>query len=462
MSGAGAETIAAVATAPGRGGIGIVRISGDRALAVAERIFRRRGGGPLAAARPWSLVVGAVVDPASGEHLDEALAVRMPAGRSYTGEETVEIHGHGGPAVLEEVLAAALAAGARHAAPGEFTRRAFTAGRMDLAQAEAVAELVDAGSPALRREALRRLGGAATRVLGALRERLLALSATVEVLVAFDDEEGEGEGAFPGEEIRGLAREVAQLAAAGCRGSTADRRPRVVVAGRPNAGKSSLFNYLCGAERAIVTAEPGTTRDFIEAAVVIAGREITLIDTAGVRESGCEAERAGAGRSLEQAALADAVLHLVDGATRPGVEDGELSRALRGRPGALVVTKVDLPRVGGSDEVASLAAGRPVLEVSVVSGEGVRELVSALAAILGPAGGEGRAAAGFVPNARQAGALERAAAHLETAASLGDAGGVDLAAEELRAASAALDETTGAGAAGELLERVFSGFCIGK
>jgi tRNA modification GTPase len=454
------DTIAAIATAPGEGGIGIVRVSGPAAPDVAEAIFRGRGGRRLADASPSLLVLGAVVDPASGQPIDEVLAVRMPEGRSYTGQATLEIHAHGGRAVLDAVLGAALAAGARPADPGEFTKRAFLSGRIDLAQAEAVAGIIAADTEQERRAALAQLQGGLSGEVRALRELLLDLVAAAEAAVDFEDDEGAAEPPAAAE-VAAVAKEVRALVARG-RAHAGRQGATVVIAGRTNAGKSSLFNMLLNFERSIVAPVPGTTRDYVAERSVIEGSAMTLVDTAGLRESGDAVEAEGVRRSRRQILAADLVVACVDG-SEP-LEEGDLAllEELRGRDPIVVITKADLPQRIDRATLERRVPGIARFTLSVVAGDGCAPFIAALAArCAGPQSGPGSSAA---PNARHLDALRRAAEFLDTAEDLlgGRTPAVDRAAVELQGALSALGEVTGETADDEVLDRVFSRFCIGK
>lgn len=458
MSGIGNETIAAIATGVG-GGIGIVRVSGPDALAVASRIFRGRGGCSLEAAPPLTLLLGTVADPASGEPLDETLAVWMPAGRSYTGEPTVEIHGHGGRAVLDAVLRAVLAAGARPAAPGEFTRRAFSSGRIDLTQAEAVAELVAARTEGERRGAVSRLQGAPGEQVRTLRLRLLELAGATETLLDHGDEET-GAPEPDAAVIAALAADLRTLAAAGERRERLARGPSVVIAGRVNSGKSSIFNVLCDSDRSIVSPQPGTTRDYVAEHSWIDGALVNLIDTAGVRESPDPVEQEGVRRSRALIAGADILVLVIDASEPADPGDLFLLDEHRERGPILVLGKSDLPcRV----DLPALERRYPEIEILALSTrrrDGCRALVEALAARcrVQEGGGEGAAL-----NLRHREAMLRAAGALEEASRLlADGAPLDMAAAEIQEGIAAIGEITGESAHEGLLDDIFSRFCIGK
>lgn len=458
----GDETIAAIATPLGEGGIGIIRISGPEAVGVGDRIFRGRQGRALAASPSHRLFLGIVVDPGSETPIDEVLAVRMPESRSYTGEPTVEFHTHGGRAIVAAVLEAALSAGARQAEPGEFTKRAFLSGRLDLSQAEAVAELIGAESEGARRLALGQLQGVVGAEIRVLRERLLDLIARAEAALDFGEEEGV-ESDLSGKEISALADDLRSLAARGrCAAGIRDGT-KVVIAGRPNAGKSSIFNYLLNRQRSIVTSFPGTTRDYIKERTVIEGAVVSLIDTAGLSESENPAEAEGVRRSLEQLGEADIVVLVIDGSQPFHPEDSLLIDKLRNRSLILVISKSDLESRVGKNLFTSIFKMLPTFVLSVMDGTGfpefIREISTRCSALTGTL--DYRFA---TPNNRHQEALRRAAVCLDAANGfmLGRGLFFDQAIYELRESLAVLGEITGENVDEEILDRIFSRFCIGK
>jgi tRNA modification GTPase len=461
MKSLGNDTIAAIATAVG-GGIGVVRVSGPDALGVASRILRGRGGGPLEISRPFLLVLGTVADPGSAEAIDEVLAVYMPEGRSYTGEPTVEIQSHGGRLVLGSVLQATLAAGARHATPGEFTRRAFLSGRLDLAQAEAVAELILAESETSRRSALDQLRGGLSGKICLLRERLLDLVARVEAALDFEEEEAPAD--LPtAAQIASLAREILDFAAGADEAAGARRGAHVALAGRTNSGKSSIFNELLDYSRSIVTPVPGTTRDYIEARSVIGGTVVTLIDTAGLRSTDDVVEAEGIRRSIERIEEADLIVLILDGSEPNHSDDIRLFELTANLSTIVVVNKSDLPSRIDLGAYRAWVSESAVFTVSAASGEGIPAFTAALASRAHAACQMG-AAVGAEPNARHRDSLRRAAGFLEVAAGRIQEGNspLDQIALELQGALSAIGEITGETATEELLERIFSRFCVGK
>lgn len=421
--------------------MGILRISGPRAQDAARALAGDRLPPPrYAALRTFR-------DPETGEVLDRGLLLLFPGPRSYTGEDMVEIHHHGGPAVQAGLLEAlGRLPGLRPAAPGEFTRRALMNGRMDLVQAEAVADLVDAVTAAQRRLALRLAGGELSRRLAAWRERLVALLAGVEAELDFAAEEGdvpEGLIAHARAEAAGLAAEIARLLADGRRGEVLMQGLTVAVTGAPNVGKSSLVNRLARRDVAIVTPIPGTTRDVIEVRLDLAGLPVTLLDTAGLRESDDPVEREGIRRARERAAAADLELRVVD-ATDPGPPPPVDGRTL------VVVNKIDL--------APPPAWEIPFVAVSCASGAGLDALEEDLCRRALGTVGSGEVAP--IAHARQREALAEALAALERVH--GGPGDPVLVAEDLRIAARAVGRVSGAVDVEDVLERIFARFCIGK
>ena len=479
------DTIAALATAPGSAGLAVLRVSGPRALAIADAVFR--GAAPLAEARGHTLHHGwavwpapadggpapAAADAAAAGHdarrLDEVVAAVFRAPRSYTREDVVELSCHGGALPGRRVLAALLAAGARLAAPGEFTLRAFLNGRLDLAQAEAVGDLIHAETGRAHALALSQLAGELSRRLDALGERLTDAVAEVEARVDFAEDVGGVE--VPPHVVGAIAavdRDLAGLLRGAPYARAVREGVRVPLVGRPNVGKSSLFNALLGEARAIVTPVPGTTRDRVSEAIELAGIRVTLSDTAGLRESGDAVESIGIARAREAIAGAAVAVWVVDAAVPLGDEDRRIARSLLGRRVLVALNKCDLEAARGpaavrAAEVEALLDGLPrrAVAVSAATGTGLAALREALADLLGAtASGDLGAAIG---NLRHAEALERARLALGRAAqAAAERSPGEIVALELREALAALGEVTGRTVGADLLDRIFSKFCVGK
>ena len=442
------DTIAAIATPHGRGGIGVVRVSGTNVPALARAV--------LAVTPPARSATLLTARDARGDPLDQGIALYFPAPRSYTGEDVLEFQGHGGPVVLHSVLAAFLDAGARLAEPGEYTRRAFLNGRLDLAQAEAVADLIDASSKEAARSALRSLSGEFSRGVVALVAALVELRALTEALLDFPEEEVDS--LHRDDAHARLARVRASLAgilARSKQGSLLREGIHVVIAGRPNVGKSSLLNHLAGEERAIVTAIPGTTRDLVREDIAIEGIPLHVVDTAGLRETADEVERIGVERAWQELARADVVIAMFDAQTGIGPDDQAIlarfeSALPAGAARIRVFNKIDLcgkPATSSDGEVW----------ISAKTGAGIELLRQAL---LAAAGWQQSGESVFLARERHLRALERAERHLDAA--LGEAARWELFAEELRLAQEALGEITGEFTADDLLGEIFRRFCIGK
>jgi tRNA modification GTPase len=473
---ASGETIAAIATPPGVGGVGIVRVSGPEAFAIGRRLFQPASG---RAEEPAShlLTYGSVIDPATDEPLDDVLVAFFRAPHSYSGEDTVEINAHGGPLVLQRVLAATLALGARAAQPGEMTLRAFLNGRIDLAQAEAVLALINAETDAGRRLAYRQLRGAVSERVQSARAAAMKALARIEAHIDFPDEE------VPPPDPAELAgfitcaqTAVDELLAGSARGRVLAQGARVAILGRPNVGKSSLLNALLGDERAIVTPIAGTTRDTVEERAILGGVAVHLVDTAGLTETDDPIERIGVQRSRSAAREADLLLLVIDSSasvTRADRAAAEELRVLRAEDAAdgtdafgatpviVVANKADLPSALRAGEAVDLWPGAPVISVSCVTHEGLEALVETVGGLA--LGGELHPADAVVSSARHQDALRRAGEHLRAAQqALVDKLPLDFVSIDLRAALAALGEITGETATDDLLDRIFAEFCIGK
>jgi tRNA modification GTPase len=451
-----ADPIVALVTPPGRSALAMIRLSGRGAFAVAARALR-----PFHPEPPRTVRRVHVVHPATGVRVDDALAACFPGPRSYTGEDLVELSTHGGLLVPAAAVSALAAAGARPAAPGEFSRRALVNGKLDLLQAEATADLIDAGSPAQARSALHQLD----RGLSVRLERLRAELLELEALIAYDiDFPEEDEGAVAPAKVahawRTARDRIAQLLLTAPEGERLREGALLVIAGRPNAGKSSLFNALLGAERAIVTEVPGTTRDAIEAYAVLEGFPFRLVDTAGLRESVDRVERLGIEVSRKYLAAADLVVFCEAADEGEGEGDG----AGAARAAFLAACRAPVVRVRTKIDLAA-AAPLPdaVAGVSVVSGAGLAELKRRLAEVafarllaLGDV-------EPVITRARHRDALEHALAEVDAFGAARQAG-VDAAATatHLRAAVGALDDLIGVVTPDDVLDRVFASFCVGK
>ena len=451
------DTIAAISTPPGRGGIGIVRLSGPAASSIAAQLVVLRQ--PLEPARPR---LADVIDAASaaGERIDEAVVTWFAAPHSYTAEDVVEIAAHGSPVVLDLLLRRAIALGARLAEAGEFTHRAFLAGKLDLTQAEAVRDLIDAQTLTQARQAASQMGGALSRRVQPLKQSLVELIALLEAGIDFAEDDV---AITPQNEIARhideLAPPLAALEASFARGRIVHDGLTLAIVGRPNAGKSSLFNRLVERERAIVTAAPGTTRDLVTERIALDGIPIELVDTAGLREAQEEAEQMGIARSREALADAAIVLVVLD-ATQPlNQEERTLLASVEGRPAVVVINKCDLHAVNDG-EAHPLPVSTPVLRTSAITGEGIPDLRQRIVVL---ATGGAAAEPGMLTSLRHQQAIITARTALEDAARANrDSIPHEMILIDLYCALWALHSLTGQTTPDDILNLIFSTFCIGK
>jgi tRNA modification GTPase len=454
-----ADTIAAISTPLGEAGIGIVRLSGPQAFAIAHRFFRPHRPRPT-----WQshrLYLGHIVDP-QGEIIDEAMVTLMRAPYTYTREDVVEINCHSGYGVLRRILDLALAAGARLARPGEFTLRAFLSGRLDLTQAEAVLEVIRARTETHLQVAASHLKGDLGRRLAQVRQDLLDLLARVEAALDFPEEAGELD---PASVQAGLQRQQESLQAL-ADSYEAGRLLRegllVVIAGRPNVGKSSLLNRLLEMERAIVTEIPGTTRDLVEESITLQGVVVRFSDTAGLRPAQDRVEELGIERTRERLRQADLVLYLVDASAPAAPEDGAALTEMAGQPGLLVVNKIDLELRLSEDELSGHTAW-PLVKISARTGQGIEALKEKIFAQT--LGGSLRVAGEVITQARHHEHLRQCLTYLSQADDLLAADEKppwELVALELAAAIYELGQITGEEVGEAILDRIFGQFCLGK
>ena len=444
------ETIVAIATPPGRGGIGIVRLSGPRAVEYASPLFKIAE--PLEGGRARFTQL---LDPETGTRLDEAVVTWFQAPRSYTGEDVVEIAAHGAPVVLEAVVQNVLSAGARLAEPGEFTARAFLSGRIDLTQAEAVRDLIEAQTVYQARIAAEQMGGALSRRVQPFKRELISLIAALEAGIDFaEDDTPVLPDGLCAARIDAITKSLTDLERSFAHGRLVQSGLTVAIVGRPNVGKSSLFNRLIERDRAIVTAAPGTTRDLVTEQLSLNGIPLRLVDTAGLREAADEAERMGIEKSHEALAEADLILIVLDASIEAGEEERSLIDSLAARPSILVANKVDLAPCG-----TALPDG--AVPTSAKTGEGLDRLRREIAALLHmPATG---AQGGMLTNLRHHRAVSAAIEVLSTAhmAALEDLPH-EMILLDLYATLRELDTLTGETTSDDILHLIFSTFCIGK
>lgn len=456
------DTISQIATPHGAGGIGIIRVSGGDALGVARRVFRPAAGGTLGDIVPYTARYGHIV-AADGTVIDECILLYMRAPHSYTGEDTAELQCHGGAVVLREVLLRTWEVGARPAEAGEFTKRAFLHGRLDLARAEGVMELIAAKSTRAARAARERLAGAFSHAVTDIRTQILGAVAHIEAGIDFPEDD------IPAASAEHLAAEIDAASAAVRRllvGADTGRILRdgvkTVIVGRPNVGKSSLLNALLGMERAIVTDVPGTTRDIIEEEISVAGIPLRLLDTAGLRAAEDAVEQIGVARTEQHLTDAELILAVFDASEPLTTEDHALLTRLSAAAADTIIlcSKEDRPSVLSAADFSAITA--PVLRISAQEGTGLDALREEIAAHI--VRREGDLSDGALPNKeREIEALRRAEAHLTAAAeTLAADLGTDFVSIDLRAAYDALGEILGETVDTDLIDRIFSEFCIGK
>ena len=449
------DTIAAIATGASVSAIGIVRLSGERAIELADALFRPASGSPMREAAPRTLVYGSLFTRA-GELLDLCLCTISRAPHSYTGEDTAEFQCHGSPVVLRALLDELFALGARQALPGEFTKRAFLNGRLELSSAEAVADLIDAESAESAKNAAGQLSGALTARTEGVYAALADISAHYHAVLDYPDEDIEPfRLAEYARTLEDAAAELRAMLSTYERGKLMREGIPAAIIGRPNAGKSSLLNALLGYERAIVTRVPGTTRDTIEEKLRLGGLCLRLIDTAGLRETDDEVERLGVERSRSAMERAELILAVVDGSEAPTAEDKAiLAAAEKAKKAIVVLSKKDL------SDSAEIETTLPVVKLSSVTGEGVDALEAAISALFPmpdvPAGA-------ILTNARHADAISRALSSVEDALrALREGATPDVVLTESETAMAALGELDGRTVREDVTARIFSRFCVGK
>lgn len=454
-----ADTIAAIATPLGEAGIGIIRLSGPEALSIAQRLFRPHRPLPPG---PWPshrLLLGRIISPVDGRPVDEVLLSFMRRPASYTREDVVEINCHSGSAVLRRILELVLEAGARLAQPGEFTLRAFLAGRIDLTQAEAVLEVIQARSEAGLKIAAEHLTGGLKQELSQWRAEILDLLARVEADLDFGEDLPPLDPATLEQPLAQLVSALAALIRSHEQGRLLSEGLQVVLAGRPNVGKSSLLNRLLRRERAIVTDIPGTTRDILREPLILGGLPVVLHDTAGLRSPQDQVEELGIQRTKEQMAQADLILYLLD-SSQPLHPDDIDFLSTPGPPLLVVLNKADLPRVLTPEEIQGRWP-QPVVVISALTGVGLAELQAAIAdyALRGNSPSTGQ----VIIQVRHRRHLEQSQRHLSQARELVAAGQpLELIALELQSAAQELGAILGLELGEEVLDRIFSRFCLGK
>ena len=448
------ETISAIATAAGAAGVGIIRLSGDDSIAVAEKIFDR----PLSEDR--KIIFGHVKN-FSGAVVDEAIAFVMRAPKSYTRENVVELQCHGGSVVLREVLKLTFEAGARPAERGEFTKRAFLNGRLDLTQAQAVLDVIQAKTSAALTVAQNRLAGKTSKTLGEIRRAILNSVAHIEATIDFPEDDLDA--VTLNEVDKNISAQIFkldELLKNQTEGKILREGLETAIIGKPNVGKSSLLNFFAKEDRAIVTDIPGTTRDSIEEFVNVGGIPLKIIDTAGIRNSGDAVEKIGIARAKDCARRAELILALFDGSRPLDDEDEEIFKLLPERDAIILLTKKDLPQVTTAAELQCVMRNAQcVIEISLKSGAGTDKLLSAIKERVGTIDFE----MSFVRDEREADLLRRAVKHLREAQETIKLNvGIDFVAIDLRAALECLSSVTGESVGEDVINEIFSKFCVGK
>lgn len=450
------DTIYALSTPPGNG-VAVIRISGPRALDALRQCFSRRGDYVS-----HMLYYGRVrdMDAPDTPDIDEAMSVWMQGPRSYTAEDCSEIHCHGSLAVIRQTLALLSSKGFRQAEPGEFSRRAFENGRLDLSQAEAVMDLIEASAGESAASALEQLDGRLGETIRTLQDRLTDSIAELEAVLDYPEEDWQ-QGLGIQEPVRLIREDVSALLRSGQRGRVLREGVQVALAGRPNAGKSTLMNTLLGSDRAIVTPIPGTTRDVLEETIILRGLPLRLFDTAGLRESQDLAEQIGVERSQRTMAAADIVLLLLDASASLDEADIQLLRDQDDARCLVALSKGDLPqRIEDADLRPYTRA--PIVTISAKEERGLAELESALLALWERRAPQGERGGALVSNRRHLDALERALSALDAALDALRDGAYDCASVDLRAAWRALGEITGETVDESIVDRIFARFCLGK
>lgn len=454
------RTIAAISTPAGAGGIAVIRVSGDDAVEIADKVFS--GGRRLADCETHTVHYGFALNE-RGEKIDEVLATVMLAPKTFTREDVVEISTHGGSASSKAVLNALIRAGAAAAQPGEFTKRAFLNGRIDLSQAEAVIDIINSANETARRSALSQLEGSVSREIKKIRGSLVNLAAGMQVAIDYPDEDLED---ITPEEIRSALKRSAEEVGALLKSADSGRIIRdgikTAIVGKPNVGKSSLLNFLAREERAIVTEIAGTTRDIIEEYINIEGIPLVLTDTAGIRRTEDTVEKIGVEKSRKAIDEADFVIVMTDGSGVFDEEDAEVLRAARDKKRIVLINKTDLGRSKYTEAVKSAAAGSTVLEVSAKTGEGLDRLTKEIRSVYNL--GEITASDGAViTSARHKEALIKAAEAISEAIAALEANmPQDIASIDINAAIDALGEITGETVSDDIVSEIFKSFCVGK
>ena len=449
------ETISAIATAAGAAGVGIVRLSGEDSISIAEKIFDK----PLTKIEDRKIIFGHVKN-FSGAVVDEAIAFVMRAPKSYTRENVVELQCHGGSVVLREVLKLTFEAGARPAERGEFTKRAFLNGRLDLTQAQAVLDVIQAKTSAALTVAQNQLAGKTSKKISEIRWAILNSVAHIEATIDFPEDDLDDVTLNEVDKnISAQIEKLNELLKNRTSGKILREGLETAIIGKPNVGKSSLLNFFAKTDRAIVTDIPGTTRDSIEEFVDVGGIPLKIIDTAGIRNSGDAVENIGIARAKDHARRAELILALFDGSRTLDDEDEEIFKLLPNRDAIILLTKIDLPQITTAEKISKKFPAAQVIEISLKSETGTDKLLGAIQKRVGAIDFE----MSFVRDEREADLLRRAVKHLhEAQETIRLNVGLDFVSIDLRAALECLSEITGEAVGEDVINEIFSKFCIGK
>lgn len=457
------DTIAAIATAPGIGGIGIIRVSGPEACDVVNRIFHSKQSIPLGERQTRTIHYGHIVHPKTGKTLDEVIVVLMKGPHSYTAEDVVEIQCHGGFVSVREILKVLLSEGVRQAEEGEFTKRAFLNGRIDLTQAEAIIDIIDAKTEQSLEVAVNQLDGTLSKYIRALRDELIAMIAHLEVTIDYPEEDIEDVSA---QEVRTglepILEKMDNLLATAQRGKLLRDGVMVSIIGRPNAGKSSLMNALLREDRAIVTNIPGTTRDSIEEFLTIQGIPVRLIDTAGIRETEDIVESMGVEKARQYLDKADVVVLVIDGSKPLEPEEQELLQLITNRPSIIFLNKADQAQYISKEEIAAMGTFTEIVTISAAQGEGMDEMARVITSLV--QGGSVQAShEAMLSNVRHITLMEQAKVSLDQSILAIDSGmPIDLIVTDIRAAWELLGDITGESLRESMVDELFKRFCLGK
>ena len=457
------DAIAAISTPIGSGGIGIVRISGNGSVDIADRIFKAADGIKIKDKKSHTITFGSIIDPKTGEKVDEALLMLMLAPRTYTKEDVVEINCHGGIYVTNKVLELVLNNGARLAEPGEFTKRAFLNGRIDLSQAEAVMDVIESKTELSRRSAVSQLGGSIRERVHELREEILDMIAAIEAAIDYPEHDVEEETySEMHRRITALKKEIQSLLDSADMGRIIREGVEAVILGKPNVGKSSLLNRLLMEERAIVTDIPGTTRDTVEEYMNLGGIPVKIVDTAGIRQTGDTVERIGVEKSRKCAENADIIFMMIDASVPLSDEDMEILDFIKDKKAVILVNKTDMQTVADTDILSRYTDSENIIYMSVKDDTGVDGLTKRFKEMF--LGGDIESGqSSLISNTRHKNMLAKAIEALDRAiATIENAMPEDFISMDLQDALTALGEITGDSVDDEIVDRIFTRFCLGK